>query len=236
MDALWTIIAEAAISGSVIAAVVTGFFKLLTDSIANHRAQVNSIWTSINKHIATSYWPLAMAAWGISSNAKAWVDTQPRASGHVLSCFHWYAQYQAIGARMSRSKVWILLTHTDSEQYAQDLGIQMLSRPGFSALELSTIAHLVRLDASLADTSEQVSSHPKLRAFYAQFEKWMIDPKSAAAVDGMAQDGELLAQLFASEYNRMYRSWYGRDILFQSWRLRRKIRRHLYAENPTGNN
>jgi hypothetical protein len=132
---------------------------------------------------------------------------------------------------MSRSKVWILLTHNDSEGYAQDLGIQMLSRPGFSALELSTLAQLVRIDASLADTSGEVDSNPKLRSFYERFEKWMTDGESTDSLRGMVTDGELLTRLFTSEYNRMYRNWYGREFLFQNLRLRRKIGRYLYPEN-----
>jgi hypothetical protein len=230
VDSFWTVILEAVLSGSVIAAVVTGMFKVLSDSIADHRAQIKSIWTSINAHIATEYWPLTMAAWGVSSTAEDWLKSQSRPTGRVLECFHWYAQYYALGAAMTRSKVWILLMHTDSEGCVQDLGIQLLSRPGLSSLELSTLGQSVKADATLADTSALVGNDPVAKAVYLKFSTWMTDPNSRNSVMGMVQDGRFLAELMTSEYNRMYQGWYGREFLLQNFRLRRRVNRYLYPK------
>jgi hypothetical protein len=222
---LGTVLLETALSGAVLAAVVAGLFKLLSDNISSSRAQSESIWKNIDSHIATEYWPLTLAAWGFSAYSYRWLSS--KANSDVLACFHWYVQFAAIQARMSQSHVWILLTHTDAEGYVQDLGTMALGRPGLTGVELSTLSQQAKLGAPLAETAQDVQQHSTLKPIYDRFQAWMTNSASARDVRRLSDEGELLASLMTSEFNRMYWSWYGRDWRLRNLRLRRQAKRYL---------
>jgi len=225
-----TLAVEALLSASAFAAVITALFKLLSDSLQDSRKQSESIWLHINGQIATYYWPLVMAAWGARAYAKRQLEALSDPSDPVLGAFHWYAQIVAIRDEMALKRAWILLPHTDAEASSQDLAIQFLSRPGFSDLERSTLSSKTRLDQSLMETAQQVSTDPVVKPLFNKFSAWMRNPGSVAALGKFFLDADNFCELMASECNLMYSKWYGHDYTFKNYRLRRRVRAYAASE------
>jgi len=74
-DLLTTLIG-ATISGSVIAAIIAGLFKLVSDNASSTRSLVQSIWAKMDSNMTSYYFPLATASSGLSSYLSQWVKNQ----------------------------------------------------------------------------------------------------------------------------------------------------------------
>ncbi len=106
---------------------------------------------------------------------------------------------------MSKVSVYMILTSFVAEKCSEALFYRILSAPGYSDLELSTLSLQLGQNITLFEMNKKVQG--EVKEVYSKFVQFAQRDKTA--LEKLSKEAKYFNSLMTAEINKLYEQWYG---------------------------
>ncbi len=228
--------------GAVLAAIIAGLFKLLSDKISDRKAEqrikleyrlqsIQTMRTRVDRNIDSFYLPMMDNAFSCATHIQYWFNSSNE--DELLYVFYWYQKYvrSRVQAEISGSLNWFLKTRI-GELLSRELDARVYNAVPYTLTQLHQIHASFEPELNIYQFSNKIHDDQHAKKLLLIFTNWAKSNKEA--LEKLRREAEYLAAVILSEWNSLTNSWYQDKYAALPGHSLQDIRKYLSSGPKSG--